>query len=935
MPELVLNRGTKEKVLGTLKRKIEKCESFKFYVAFVNKEGVQCLKQQLIDAEISGKKGQILVSGYLNFTDPAALADLLRFKNIELRILMHGNHHAKGYFFKSALGNEQLIGSSNWTASALTQNTELNILINESESIAYQKDIECEFTKQFNAATPVTFDFLKTYRQSFEPRYFQKKSNILEPKLRPNKMQEEVLESLLQLRARGQKKGLLVSATGTGKTYLSAFDAKSLNAKRLLFVVHRETIARKALESFRDIFGTDRTYGLYTGGSYDQSKDFIFSTIQTLSRSKHLMNFSRDNFEYIVIDESHRTGSSSYDNLLNYFTATKFLLGMTATPERTDGADIFAHFDHNIAAEIRLHQALEAKMLCPFHYFGIADSTDSSEHVDAPDVYSTLNIRRRANELLNASILYGSCDEMTKGLIFCSRNEEAKAIADELNQLNCPTVALSGSNSTEERERAIRSLEANDQDSLRFIITVDIFNEGVDIPSVNQVIMCRPTESAIIFVQQLGRGLRLTNNPDKYLTVIDFIGNYTRNFLIPVALYGDRSFDKDQLRRLVSEGDAPLPGSSTVSFDRIAKERIFESISNPKNLFSKKELIADYDALKVRLGRSPMMMDFIKYGQRDARQFGKSVKGSYLDFVKSADSEFGKKASEGNANYLREVVQEALNGSAIEEALLLQEMLKEDVVDLTNLVQQVPCSLRRLIAAINNLNLQFYRKLFEGKRVSSGDRLGETWFKIEGETLTGLSAWEEFKSDLVARSYLEDEVSYCIELFRRDLDPDDWDDSFVYGRKYSRADVFQLLNYDENPVAQNVGGYLINQEQQTCPIFVTYHKEDNISDSTKYEDHFLNPSTMHWFSKSKRTLSSPDVNFLRFCGQSNEGDVRLFVKKNDDEGTKFYYLGKVKPIPESFLQDSMATESGPVSVVRMDLELQRAVPANLYSYLTD
>ena len=249
-------------------------------------------------------------------------------------------------------------------------------------------------------------------------------------------------------------------------------------------------------------------------------------------------------FDYILIDEVHKAGASSYQKVIEYFNP-KFLMGMTATPERTDDFNIYALFDYNIAYEIRLQEALEEDMLCPFHYFGVTDIEYNGETIDDATILSKLVADERVNHILDKIEYYGFSGETVKGLMFCSRKEEAAKLSLVLNEKGLRTVALTGDDSQEERVLRINQLENG---KLDYILTVDIFNEGIDIPCINQVVMLRQTQSSIIFIQQLGRGLRKHDTKD-YVTIIDFIGNYKNNYLIPVALSGDQSQNKDNIRR--------------------------------------------------------------------------------------------------------------------------------------------------------------------------------------------------------------------------------------------------------------------------------------------------------------------------------------------------------------------------------------------------
>ena len=267
----------------------------------------------------------------------------------------------------------------------------------------------------------------------------------------------------------------IISATGTGKTYLAAFDAKSMDPQKLLFVVHRRNIAEKAMATFKKVFGGKKSMGIYSGSKKEVNKNFLFSTVQTIAKLEHLEVFAKDHFDYIVIDESHRAGAQSYVNLIEYFTP-KFLLGMTATPERTDGGDIFKLFDHNIAYEIRLNHAMEEQMLCPFHYYGVSDLFIDDTEQDDVTVFNKLTSDERVDRIIAKSKFYGTDNGICRGLIFVSKVEEAKNLSQKFNSKGYNTLALSGNDSNEERAKAIDLLESdNEAERLDYIFTVDIF----------------------------------------------------------------------------------------------------------------------------------------------------------------------------------------------------------------------------------------------------------------------------------------------------------------------------------------------------------------------------------------------------------------------------------------------------------------------------
>jgi superfamily II DNA or RNA helicase len=272
---------------------------------------------------------------------------------------------------------------------------------------------------------------------------------------------------------------------------------------------------------------------------------------------------------------------------------------MTATPERTDGFDIFKQFNHDIAYEIRLQKALEEDMLCSFHYYGITDVIVEERSLKEDVAFNLLVSEERVNKVIEKATLYGCDNGCVRGLIFCSSIKESKALSDAFNKKGYRTVALSGEDSEEKRATAITRLESsNETEKIDYIFTVDIFNEGIDIPKVNQIILLRPTQSAIIFVQQLGRGLRKADDK-AYLTVIDFIGNYSNNYMVPIALFGDTTYNKDTLRKLMKRGSSLIPGASTINFDKIARERIFKAIDTA-NLSLRRDLIKDIKLVRYR-----------------------------------------------------------------------------------------------------------------------------------------------------------------------------------------------------------------------------------------------------------------------------------------------------------------------------------------------
>jgi superfamily II DNA or RNA helicase len=940
VPKILLNdKVAGKKVLSSIINELNGCNEFWFSVAFVTAGGVASLKNTLEEIDNRNIKGKILVSQYLNFTQPEALRQLLKFKNIELRISVNTNFHAKGYLFKKHDYYNLIIGSSNLTADALSTNKELNIKTSATENSYIINKIKEEFNNDFVNSVIVDDNYIKSYEELYKNSKFraiyQKPDNG--NLIKPNLMQNEALRNLGNIRANGKKKAILISATGTGKTYLSAFDVKAVDAKTFLFIVHRGNIANKAMETFKSIFGTKRSMGVFSGNRKELNANFLFSTVQTISKPENLKLFNKDHFDYIVIDETHRAGAESYKRVLDYFNPG-FLLGMTATPERTDGHDIFKYFDYNIAYEIRLHKALEEEMLSPFHYYGITDISVNGQIIDENAAFDSLTSNERVDKIIEKSSFY-SCDSgEVRGLVFCSKVEECKILAAEFTKRGLPSIYLTGENTEEERSNAIEQLESdNKEEKIQYIFSVDIFNEGVDIPRVNQIIMLRPTQSAIIFVQQLGRGLRKTDGKE-YLTVIDFIGNYNNNFLVPIALYGDSSYNKDTIRKLMTSGSDLIPGQSTINFDRITKERIYAAIDTA-NLSKKKDLVKDYELLKYKLGRIPTMVDFLEHGSRDPELFVDYNK-SYYNFIKGIDKSVTYTLTSRHSKVLELFSNEINNAIRVEESLILIHLIEQGTLKIERLKQIILNRFGYIVtdetiaSAINNLNFNFVTENYNKELLPVSEIHKLTVIdKIEDELFLN-KRFIELLSHVNFKNHLIDNTNYSISKFERLFDFKKYIEGFVLYNKYSRKDVFRILNWDKNPLAQNVGGYMFNPERTNCAIFVNYHKEDGISSTTKYEEGFLNKLEFEWMSKSKTSLKTPAIISMKNGG--NELRLPLFIKKSNDEGVAFYYMGDVKPIQESFKQANIKDDANnDVSVVKVKFRLNTPVDDALYNYITN
>ena len=640
------------------------------------------------------------------------MRELLKLKNVEVRLTPEKMQmHAKFYIFEHT-GKQVLIsGSSNLTHTALKINYEWNIKLTSTHNGEFIQNTKSEFDRIWEKSELLTPEIIDTYAQKRKKVISLTKINDEEKlpysaeKIVPNKMQEAALEGLRNIREQGKDRALVISATGTGKTFLSAFDVKQYNPERMLFIVHREQILKKSLIDFQKVLGFNPSEGhIYHSGDDLTGKKYIFATIQTLSREDNLKAFSKDFFDYILIDEVHKAGADSYKKVMAHFTPN-FYLGMTATPERTDGQNIYEIFDYNIAYEIRLQDALENDMLCPFVYFGVKDIEIDGQLIDEKSNISNLTSDERVKHILNKIDFYGVCNNQVRGLIFCSSKAEARELSIKLNQHGKRTIALTGDDDINYREKVVKQLEDGE---LEYILTVDIFNEGIDIPSVNQVVMLRNTQSSIIFVQQLGRGLRKHKSKD-YVTII---GNYKNNYLIPIALFGDKSMNKDNYRRELREPNI-LSGLTTVNFEEVAKEQIFKSITN--TVLSNMKILKDaYTDLENKLGRTPMLIDHLTFDNIDPIVFfnNNSFK-NYADVI----NKFSNKSIEltdTESNWLSFITFELLPGKRKHELLLLQELIKNGEVSKDKFIEILETeqlsTKDSIISSVENvLSLQFLK----------------------------------------------------------------------------------------------------------------------------------------------------------------------------------------------------------------------------------
>ena len=606
-------------LLNSLKR----ADSVDIVVSFLMESGVRMLLGELDNALKRGAKIRILTGNYLGITQPSALY-LIKHKlgeQVDLRFYNEKNRsfHPKSYMFHYKDYSTIYIGSSNISKSALTSGIEWNYRFSsKTDSHNYEKFYNTFLDLFEHHSIVIDDDELKRYSKNWHRPAVSKDLDRYDLQddettnnlalFEPRGAQIEALCALENTRAEGAGRALVQAATGVGKTYLAAFDSKDY--ERVLFVAHREEILKQAAQSFKNVRNSD-DYGFFDGESKCTDKSMIFASVATLGRSEYLNNkyFASDYFNYIVIDEFHHAVNDQYQRIVNYFKP-QFLLGLTATPERMDGRNIYEICDYNVPYEISLKEAINKGMLVPFHYYGIFDDTDYSKlHIvrgryDEKELNETYIGNVHRYELIYKYYCkYGS----RQALGFCCSKEHAREMAREFSSRGIPSVAVFSDASgeyTEKRNVAIQKLKNGE---IRAIFSVDMFNEGVDITSVDMVMFLRPTESPIVFLQQLGRGLRKCRGKE-FLTVLDFIGNYEKAGRVRFLLEGK----SDMYREGCHLSDTlRFPDDCMVDFDLKLIDLFAEM--DRKHLKLKDQVINEYFRVKDLLGKRPTRLDLFTY----------------------------------------------------------------------------------------------------------------------------------------------------------------------------------------------------------------------------------------------------------------------------------------------------------------------------------
>ena len=509
-PQFVSNNYKEgKKVLSSVEDELLACDRFQISVAFITMSGITPLLQTLKELEKRNIPGEILTTNYLNFSEPRALEKLNSLSNITLKMYdveaADEGFHTKGFIFRKDEIYRIIIGSSNITSAALTSNREWNTKLISTKQGQMTKEIIAEFNELWNSKYALSFDeFYENYKERYKIIKHQREiarqeeiTSIERYKLQPNSMQVGFITNLKKILASGEERALLISATGTGKTYASAFAMRELEFKRVLFLVHRGQLARQTKKSYEKVFANSVSMGLVGAGYHEYDADYVFATVQTLNRDEHLLQYDKNTFDCIILDEAHHVPADTYQKIMKHFTP-KLWLGMTATPDKRDdnveGRNVYELFNYQIAYEIRLQQAMEENLLCPSHYFGISDLSIIGDDEKANRDFTMLTSDERVKHIITQANYYGYSGERVKGLIFCSSIKETEELSAKFNKIINPetgelyrTIALNGSASEEERQEAFERLAMNKNETgenrkpLDYIFSVEILNEGVEV----------------------------------------------------------------------------------------------------------------------------------------------------------------------------------------------------------------------------------------------------------------------------------------------------------------------------------------------------------------------------------------------------------------------------------------------------------------------